>query len=223
MTKNKPLSIIDVPSKKQLEKATRPYSDKELELTPEYEAKVKKLMEFFDEAGIDYGKFNPESILKLDFSKRQAYPNQDVYMHIPGQHNTGKWLQAVREIYFKEKDGSNRVDAIRRITSGWNIMETFDFLNWLRFHEAGEHMKYKFAGLWYENPEISNYVLHVKPDPVKEPESQVHGRDIDFARTESNNNSEKKQIIEKQRNKIIGRLDSAEKLLRYPDGQLFSV
>jgi len=222
MIKNKLSSIIDMPSKKQLEKVIRPFSDEELELTPDVKSKVNKLMEFFDEAGIDYGKFDPESIPKLDLSKRQAYPNQDVYMHIPGQHNTNKWLQAVREIYFKEKDGSNRVDAIRRITSGWNIMETYDFLNWLRFHEAGEHMKYKFAGLWYENPEISNYVLHVKPDPVKESEVGVHGRDIDFARDESNNNNERKQIIEKQRNKIIGRLDSAEKLLRSPDGQIFS-
>lgn len=222
MIKNKFSSIIDMPSKKQLEKVIRPFSDEELELTPDVKSKVNKLMEFFDEAGIDYGKFDPESIPKLDLNKRQAYPNQDVYMHIPGQHNTNKWLQAVREIYFKEKDGSNRVDAIRRITSGWNIMETYDFLNWLRFHEAGEHMKYKFAGLWYENPEISNYVLHVKPDPVKESEVGVHGRDIDFARDESNNNNDKKQIIEKQRNKIIGRLDSAEKLLRSPDGQIFS-
>jgi len=209
----------DKSSKKDL--LNQPYSDKELEITDEMKEKLEKLMKFFDESGIDYGKFDPESIPKLDLSKRQAYPNQDVYMHIPGQHNTNKWLQAVREIYFKEKDGSNRTDAIRRITSGWNIMETFDFLNWLKFHEAGEHMKYKFAQLWYENGD-PGYFLHVKPDPAKEAEPRVHGRDIDFARDESNNNDERKQIIEKQRNKIIGRLDSAEKLLRSPDGQIFS-
>ena len=34
--------------------------------------------------------------------------------------------------------------------------------------------------------------------------------------------SEKKHIIEKQRHKIVGRLDSAEKLLRTRDGQLFA-
>ena len=33
---------------------------------------------------------------------------------------------------------------------------------------------------------------------------------------------EKKQIIEKQRQKIIGRLDSAEKLLRSEEGQIFA-
>jgi hypothetical protein len=188
-------------------------------------SKLNKLMKFFEESGIDYGKFDPESIPKLDFNKRKAYPNQDVYMHIPGEHNTNKWLQAVREIYFKEKDGNSRTDAIKRTTSGWNPVETFDFLNWLRFHEAGEHMKYKFAQQapvsprWYEN---GDYFLHVKPDPVKNDEPPVNGRDIDFARDEANNNDERKQIIEKQRNKIIGRLDSAEKLLRSHDGQMLS-
>lgn len=221
MTKHKTSPTIDMPSKKQLEKATRPFSDEELELTPDVKSKVDKLIKFFEESGINYDKFDPESIPTLDFSKRRAYPNQDVYMHIPGQHNTEKWLQAVKEIYFKEKNGSNRVDAIRRITSGWNIMETYDFLNWLKFHEAGEHMKYKFAQLWYENGN-PGYFLHVKPDPVKEPAPQVQGKDIDFAKDNSNNSDERKQIIEKQRNKIIGRLDSAEKLLRSPDGQVFS-
>jgi hypothetical protein len=214
-------AIIDMPSKKQLEMATRPYSNEELQVEPEVQERLDKLMKFFDEAGIDYSKFDPESIPKLDFSKRQAYPNNDQYMYIPGQHNTHKWMQAVREIFAKEKSGDNRVNAIRRVTSGWNIMETFDFLNWLKFHEAGDHMKYKFAQLWYENGE-PGYFLHVKPDPAKEPEPQVSGRDIDFARDQSNNNEEKKQLIEKQRNKIIGRLDSAEKLLRSPDGQVFS-
>lgn len=206
---------------KKIEDMVQPYSDEDLELTPELESKVNNLMKFFDEYGINYDKFDPEATPTIDFGKRKAYPNQDVYMHVPGQHNTEKWLQAVREIYFKEKEGSKRTDAIRRITSGWNIMETFDFLNWLKFHEAGEHMKYKFAQLWYENSN-PGYFLHIKPDPVKPAEPEVNGRDIDFARDQSVRNDERKQIIEKQRSKIIGRLDSAEKLLRSPDGQVFS-
>ncbi len=209
-----------MPSKEQLEMATRP-SDEELVLNPEMKTKLEKLMKYFDEVGIDYSKFDPESIPHLDFSKKDAYPNFDQYMHIPGQHNTQKWLAAVRSIYQTEKSGSGRVDAIRKATSGWNIMETYDFLNWLKYHESGDHLKYKFAQLWYENG-APGYFLHVKPDPVKEPEPQVTGRDIDFARDSVTEKTERKQIIEKQRNKIIGRLDSAEKLLRSPDGQIFS-
>jgi hypothetical protein len=223
MTKhNVPSNRPELFSKKQLEMA-KVHPDEKMELSPEIKHKIGKIMEFFKEHELPYDQFDPEKNPKLNL---KAYPNNDAYMYIPGQRDTQKWLQAVREIYFKEKDGSDRVKAIRQTTSGWNVMETFDFLNWLRFHEAGEHMKYKFAQLWYENQDAGpGYFLQIKPDPVKEPEPQVQGKDIDFARDEveeSMSKSEKKQIIEKQRDKIIGRLDSAEKLVRSPHGQIFS-
>ena len=201
----------------------RSYKDEDLEITDDKREDVERLMKFFDDHGIDYSKFDPSKITKLDLGKA-AYPNNDSYMHIPGQHNTQKWLQAISEIYGKESEGSDRVKAIRQVTSGWNIMETFDFLNWVKFHEAGDHMKYKFAQLWYENPTMGpGYFLQVKKDP--EPTEDTHaatGQDIDFAKERAGADAEKRQIIEKQRNKIIGRLDSAEKLLRSPDGHTFS-
>jgi hypothetical protein len=211
MTKPKPYR--ELPPMSQLTKA-----NPDLEVTPELREKITKLMKFFDETGIDYSKFKPEN---LSYTGKKAYPNYDQYMYIPGQHNTGKWLEAVRKIYQMETTGQNRVKSIRQITSGWNIMETHDFLNWLRYYEEGTHLKYKMAQLWYENG-APGYFLHVKPDPVKEPEPTVSGKDIDFAKTHAGDDSEKRITIEKQRNKIIGRLDSAEKLLRSPDGQSFA-
>jgi hypothetical protein len=183
------------------------------DLTPELIKKLEKLMEFWGSRGIDYTKF--------EFDKKKAYPNYDQYMHIPSQHDMKKWMGAVENIYKMEHGGHGRVTSIRQATSGWKVTETYDFLNWLRFYEAGGHLKYKMAQLWYENG-APGYFLHVKPDPIKEPEAQVSGKDIDFAREESSVNAEKRQVIEKQRNKIIGRLDSAEKLLRSPDGQTFA-
>lgn len=222
MTTTKSSAIIDKPSKKQLEMATRPYSDEELEMNDEMKSKIENLMKFFDDYGIDYDKFDPSKTPRLDFSKKDAYPNNDNFMHIPGQHNTGRWLQAISEIYKKEQEGTDRVTAIRRVTSGWNVMETFDFLNWVKFHESGDHMKYKFAQLWYENPDLPGYALHVKRDPEPLPEPRVSGVDIDFAKQRTTEENERRERIEKQRNKIIGRLDSAEKLLRSPDGHIFS-
>jgi hypothetical protein len=140
------------------------------------------------------------------------------------QHDTQKWLEAVKKVYTAEKNGENRVNAIRHATSTWNVMETFDFLNWLKFYEEGAHMKYKFAQLWYENG-APGYFLHVKKDPIKDETNEVAGKDVDAARdeiAEQMTAAEKKQIIEKQRQKIVGRLDSAEKLLRTEDGQLFA-
>lgn len=177
--------------------------------------KVEELIKSFANVEIDYKKFLTDPL------ETQAYPNNDHYMHIPGQHNTQKWLSAVRDIYYKEKQGMDRVQSVRQATSGWNLMETHDFLNWLKFYEEGAHLKYKMAQVWYENG-APGYFLHVKPDPVKEP-TQVNN--ADFGReseSDQTSSTEKKQIIEKQRAKIIGRLDSAEKLLRSNEGQLFA-
>lgn len=209
----------------------QPYSDEELALPEDMEGHIENLLKFFDETGIDYGKFDPNSIPRIDFSKKEAYPNTDVYQYVPGQHDTQKWLQAISDIYRKEKGGVPRVNAIRSVVGGWNVMETYDFLNWVKFHESGDHMKYKFAQLWFEqsgssqkwyhNPD-TGYALQIKKEPEVDVAPAVGGTDIDFARTKAQEDSDRRSIIEKQRNKIIGRLDSAEKLLRSPDGHVFS-
>jgi hypothetical protein len=221
MPENKPSKkpIIDMPSKKQLAKVVGPYSDKELELTPEMEEKMKKDMEFFDLYGIDYSKFKPEFLSFI--TDKKAYPNYDQYQYIAGQHDLKKWMYALKNIHYKQKAGFPYREAIKTATQGWNKMEIYDFLNWLRFYGEGTHMKYKFAQVWYTNDQ-PGYFLHIKPDPPKEPEPRYDANAVNDAREEAERKEEKRQIIEKQRAKIIGRLDSAEKLLRSQDGQEFA-
>lgn len=153
----------------------------------------------------------------------QAYPNYDQYFYIPGQRDTNKWLQAVKEVYYKERDGIQRRDALNKVTHNWDVMEVYDFLNWLRYYEEGAHLKYKVAQQFYYGNADVGYLLPIKQDP---PEStSVSGKDIDFARDSAADElpiREKKRIIEKQRQKIVGRLDSAEKLLRSEEGQIFA-
>jgi hypothetical protein len=155
------------------------------------------------------------------FPPTTAYPNYDQYTYIPGKRDLPKWIQAVREIYSKEKNGMTRVDAVRQVTSGWNTTETYDFLNWLKFYQEGTHLKYKTAQLWYENGQ-PGYFLQIKPDPVKPAEPVIDHNAVEDARQQVERDDEKKQTIEKQRQKIVGRLDSAEKLLRSPEGQMFA-
>jgi hypothetical protein len=212
----KPRHFPDLsPKKKPIEESdilVRPYSDEELEEASGMTDKIEKLMKFFEETGV------PE----IEDVKK-AYPNFDHYQHIPGQHDTKKWLEAVKTIHYRERQGMNRKNAIRQVTNGWHMIETFDFLNWLKFHEEGAHLKYKFADVWWANPD-TGYYLPVKPDPEK-PKDYVSGRDVDMAKDsppDEVTNAEKKRVIEKQRQKIIGRLDSAEKLLRSPEGQMFA-
>ncbi len=195
------------------------YSDDELEVPEE---KIKKLIEFFEEHGINYDKFDPNNIPKLVLNEKSAYPNNDQYMYVPGQRDTQKWLAAINDIYQKEQSGNTKKEAIRQATTGWPVVETFDFLNWVRFYEAGNHMKYKVAQLWYENNALGpGYFLQVKKDQQVE-DKQPTEDDVGIAQERAVRDQERRQTIERQRNKIIGRLDSAEKLLRSSDGHVFS-
>jgi hypothetical protein len=212
MTKQFPIKVG--PAKDYSDVLHRP--DETPELTPDLEEKINKLIEFFGQSGIQYNKFKPEKLKE----NKKAYPNYDQYMYIPGQHNIAKWMDAVKKIYEMEVNKQPRIQSIHAVTAGWKPMETYDFLNWLRYYEEGNHLKYKMAQLWYENG-APGYFLHVKPDKPKEDEN-TSGDQIDFARDSAIANNEKRQVIEKQRNKIIGRLDSAEKLLRSVDGHTFA-
>lgn len=207
---------------------TKPYLiDQEMETqlsSEELNEKIEKLMKFFDDHEISYDKYDRKNIKfpQIDFGKT-AYPNYDQYMYIAGHHDISKWLQAIKNIYYKERNGLDRMSSIRQSTSGWKITEIFDFLNWMKFYEEGAHMKYKKAQVWYENG-APGYFLHVKkdPPPVK---NNFSDEDINSSKDSIANeisSEEKKRLIEKQRAKIIGRLDSAEKLLRTPEGQLFA-
>lgn len=174
------------------------------DLTPEQLAKLEELIKYFSQYGI-----------------KNAYPNYDQYMYIPAQHDIQKWLMAVKNIHYQQKAGLPFKEAVQQSTKDWKKMEIFDFLNWLKFYDEGTHMKYKFAQVWYENGQ-PGYFLHIKPDAPQEPQPLTDGNAVNDAREEAERNEEKRNIIEKQRSKIIGRLDSAEKLLRSPDGQAFA-
>lgn len=174
--------------------------------------KIADLKSFFEINGINYSNFNLE---------KQAYPNIDQYMPVPGQHNIDKWVQTIKDIYVQEKQGQNRGNIIQQITASWKPTETYDFLNWLKFYEEGSHLKYKFAA-WYENGS-PGYFLHIGDNTKPSQEAVTY--DVSSAKdatVSELSSSQKKNIITKQKNKIISRLDSAEKLLRSEEGQLFA-
>jgi hypothetical protein len=155
--------------------------------------------------------------------QKLSYPSYEDYTNIPHQYDTNKWLQAIKTVYYMEKNGASRQLAIKEVTAGWGVIEVGDFLNWLKFYEGGNHLKYKFAQLWYTN-DSPGYFLHIKKDEP-EKDSKNITNEISSAKdavADELSDSEKKRIIERQRNKIIGRLDSAEKLLRTHEGQLFA-
>lgn len=210
--------IIDKPSKEMLKDLIRPYSDEEIN-NPK-DKREKNLKKLYKEHGIkiETPKTKHMSFLPED---KKAYPNYDQYMYIPNQRDTKKWLLALKDIKYKQRAGLPYKEAIKASVQSWNKMEIFDFLNWMKFYEEGAPMKYKFAQVWYENGQ-PGYFLHIKPDAQKEPEPVVDSNPVRDAEEEAARQEEKRSTIEKQRSKIIGRLDSAEKLLRSPEGQQFA-
>jgi hypothetical protein len=189
------------------------YSQEELEELLNSD-RIKNMIKWIEKIQKDHGKEIPT----LDDIK--AYPNNESqYMSIPGQRNIDKWLEAIKSLLAKQQSGIDNKTALSQITSGWNPVEVGDFIHWFRYYQEGAHLKYKYAqSYFYGNADIG-YLI---PNKQTQPKDESSAYDVNSAKDEVNNEAEKKQIIEKQRNKIIGRLDSAEKLLRSNEGQLFS-
>ncbi len=145
-----------------------------------------------------------------------AYPNYNAYMSIPGQHNMDRWISAVRDIVSKEQSGIDYKMALSQATQGWQPMEILDFVNWLKYYQEGAHVKYKYAQFYYGDMN-NGYMIPIKKET---PQENLQTGEPTIEVTDSA--AERKEMIEKQRNKILSRLDSVEKLLRSTNGQLFS-
>lgn len=139
-----------------------------------------------------------------------AYPNIDGIFVNTNSRDTEKWLETIKNIYRLSNEGVDKNTALKQLTANWNQSEITDFLNWVKFYEQGSHLKYKFANIWLDQSS-PGYFLQVKKQ-----DSQ------DINNVDESKNLDKKLIIEKQRSKIISRLDSAEKLLRSRDGQILA-
>src|ERR1019366_2123219 len=152
-----------------------------------------------------------------------AYPNYDAYLAPKPLRDLKKWTQAARDLFFQVHKGMAYNEAFNKITSQWEHMERLDFFNWLKFYEEGGHKKYAQAVNYWENAERAGYFVPIYPNTAPSKDvSNVLDNVKDPATHPDVQDEERRDIIEFQRNKIIGRLDSAEKLLRSRDGQMFA-
>lgn len=145
---------------------------------------------------------------------KKAYPNFESNVFYERQADLNKWIAAAKAIYYYKNN--NMPDGFNQVTSGWDDMEKLKFNNWLKFYEGGNHTKYKTAQLSIYDGGFG-YIL---PNPANPPQKEVHV--IDELNADGISPREKKDIIEQQRKKIVGRLDSTEKLLRSEKGQIFA-
>ncbi len=158
----------------------------------------------------------------------KAYPNYDEYMSFPAPHNTEKWIETVKTLYFFVHKGLDKTAAIEKATTGWSEMEKKDFGNWLRYYEEGTHKKYseEEASPQKKVAQVSYWVDANKPGYFVPNQGHSDNNFLELAKNpETNSNvqaEEDREVIEKQRSKILSRLDSTEKLIRSTDGQTFA-
>ena len=154
---------------------------------------------------------------------KQAYPNYDYYMPIAPVRDTKKWIQTVKDLYYQVHKGASYTDTLSTLTENWGTMEKLDFEHWLRFYEEGAQNKYKVAQMAYwgdqnnlgyylpipqeKKPEMPHLDMNTMNNPSKHPDMMQE---------------EKRNTIEKQRQKIVSRLDATERLLRSQEGQTFA-
>jgi hypothetical protein len=176
--------------------------------------------------------------------KTLSFPNFDENMPMQPTYDLGKWMSCMKNIYIKTHLGASRNDAIEQITQSWDISERRAFLDWMRYYESGDFKKYKVAQhSYYVNDDINYFLPNPKtpiPSPIRSMNDQVSSvqqdaqREVEYnaqtaelakiekQKQDAINKEEKRKLIEDHRRKILGRLNSAEKLLSSQQGQEFA-
>lgn len=156
--------------------------------------------------------------------KAIAYPNFDTINPIMPSYNLAKWTQAMRDVYIKTHLGASKQDAVLMITKSWDKVEAKHFMDWMKYYESGDHLKYKKAQYkYYVNDDINFFVPN--PQNVPSPLKAINDvpKEIEQAKTfVPENKEEKREIVEDIRKKILGRLNSAEKILSTQQGHIFA-
>jgi hypothetical protein len=158
-----------------------------------------------------------------------AFPNYDEYQATRPLYNLNRWMDAMKNIYVKTHLGASKNEAIDTITHDWSITERTDFSNWLKYYESGDQYKYKKAqkASYYVNDDLNYFLPNPKavvPSPIKTINEQIAAapqQAVDEV-AKKQNEDEKRRVIEDARRKILGRLNSAEKLLSSQQGQMFA-
>jgi hypothetical protein len=157
-----------------------------------------------------------------------AYPNYSDQS--PSQsYNLAKWIEAFKNIHLQAHLGHSRQAAIDTLTKDWSNTERFDFLNWMKYYESGDQLKYKTAqqSSFYMSETVPNYYLPnpkvQAPSPIRSVNDQLQSSAPAAPELPKEDPKvERQRIIDQQRNKILGRLNSVEKLLNSQNGQIFA-
>jgi hypothetical protein len=154
--------------------------------------------------------------------KKQSYNNSDYDLPLTHPYDVTKWTTAMRDLYSRMQNGLPKKQAFQIVTRSWDVNEIKNFSNWLKYYEERNHMKYKQAQqMYYVSDRDDSYFVpldKMKPEVSSKMEDPSDANDA--AKNLQVSEEERKRIIDLQRRKIIGRLQSARKLLTDEKGKL---
>lgn len=132
-------------------------------------------------------------------NRKLSYPNED-FKFPKKPHDINKWMSIAKQIY----SSSNKSHSLNNLTKDWNSSEKQDFINWLKFYEQGNHLKYKFAQNYYGSP---GYFLPLGKEEENSSKKSDEEEQIGISP------EDKQELIRNFKKKIISRLDSIDRVL----------
>jgi hypothetical protein len=183
--------------------------------------RLDNLFDLMKEANInnekDYIKFKnnlKKESIKKHFIKK-SYPQAFDAFHIQAPHNLNKWLDTVKNIYNLHFKGYDLGESTELLIKDWDTMEKNDFKNWLKFYQTNQNKSYKIAQFTVGDGIPIDHLIRRTPDF---PSKIMDPRNEEWEKLQENS---QKQKLERQRQALIGRLNSAEKIVSTNAGNLF--
>jgi len=183
---------------------------------------------------------------ELNISIRKiAYPRSTDDIRAQEPYNVYKWAQSMREIYALVHRGFGFSDAFNIITKDWDNMSQQKFKHWMRFYQEDAQNKYKTAAeedeRYYSDhsgapllpmdhlmaklppsPSASDVSQFVELNPAERAEEKKRREEEREERRQAKERAEAEQRREdvlKKIEAILGRLNSAERLISDPGVQ----
>jgi hypothetical protein len=181
---------------------------------------VGTLLELIEAIDFALKKMMPQNVIP-----KIAYPKPNGIDCRP-KYDITRWVDITRKIYDFINKGYTKEQAHDFTINKWDPMEKRDYKQWLSFYQ--ERVPEKYPKLAQDNsiiniPNIPTLTrqYHHNPNILDSLDrNMVQDRKLlNLPRTDID---EVRDTIEKQRNKLIGRLNAAEKLLSSMNGQLFA-
>lgn len=181
-------------------------------------APIGTLLELIEAVGLALKKMVPQNI-----RSKLAYPQSANRQQLP-QYDIGRWVDATKKIYELMAKGLSSTQARESVIGKWERREQMDYEQWLKFYKEQVPEKYSKLAFDTNEPLLGGLPVNTLRAIIPTPNGQGHVTKVSPGLPQHlpNDVNEVRETIESQRKKLIGRLNSAEKLLSNLDGQLFA-